>query len=223
MLCDRLYSAIVNEIEELSAFESEILKMISAVSVKAAKASVVELEMAMDTMAEYHSEFFSKFAVFKDSCKKFFECIERYRRLSAELGIKLKNYNLNALKYYESKFEQTLSGLRDLFSLMSLRLDTLRNREYLELQKRTSSLQMAATVIEFVAVFYYTMKIWEHFSVRKLPMQIEFFLLTAFTVLVVMLTEVVSDYVRRKKVGFRGKAILAMLFAVVVAMAMLSV
>ena len=204
-MCEDFLKKCLEEATSLSEFESEIFEKISSVSVSAVKADVLELERIMDEMAEWHSRFFSEFMKFKELNERLFEAIAGYERMCRELQIKPKSYEEErTLEYYESKFEQTLNGLRDLFSLMSLRLDTLRNREYLDLHRKTSSLQIAATVIEFVAVYYYTMKIWEHFSVKKLPLAVEFFLLFAFTVLVIMLTDVVGEYIRFGRVGLKG-------------------
>jgi hypothetical protein len=119
------------------------------------------------------------------------------------------------LKYFESKFEQTLNGIRDLFTLASLKLDTLRNREYLELQKRTSSLQAAAAIIEFVAVYYYTMKIWEHFlPIETVPKILSFLMLTFFTTSIVVYTEALSELIRERRVT-RGFVVVTFLLIII--------
>ena len=217
--CDVLVEKCIGVAASLSEFESGVLKKISSVSSIAVRADVADLERLMDEMSEWHSMFFSRFMEFKELNERLFEAMARYERICRDLQLRAKSYEeVRALEYYESKFEQTLNGLRDLFSLMSLRLDTLRNREYLDLHRKTSSLQIAATVIEFVAVYYYTMKIWEHFSAEKLPRAVEFLLLFAFTVLVILLTDVVGEYIRTGKVGFKGVAVITALVTVVAAM-----
>ena len=121
------------------------------------------------------------------------------------------------LKYFESKFEQTINGIRDLFTLVSLRLDMLRNKEYMNLQKRTSSLQ-AAAVIEFVAVYYYTLRIWEHFlPVAKVPSIVSFLMLTAFTTSIVVYTETISEIIREKRVT-RGFLIVTLLLIIILSL-----
>ncbi len=210
---------------EISSFESEVLKYIAKVSIDAVKRGVQELEEIMDELSEYHSQFFSMFASFREEKEKLYESLLRYEALCEELEVNLKSYEdkLRILKQYEEKFKQTLSGLRDLFSLMSLRLDALRNKEYFELQKKTSSLQMAAIAIEFVAVFYYTMKIWEHFSPKKLPLSIEFFLLFLFTTLVVTLTDTIGEFLRTERVSVKGVLVVVSLILTVAFMVYLSI
>ncbi|MCD6494104.1 MAG: hypothetical protein J7K36_10000, partial [Archaeoglobaceae archaeon] len=96
--------------------------------------------------------FFKKFIQYKDINEEIFTAITRFEAISRKMGDwfiekknELKDF-LENLKYFESKFEQTLGVIRDLFSLISIRLDMLRNREYMEMQKKTSSLQAAAVV-----------------------------------------------------------------------------
>ncbi len=210
---------------KISSFESEVLKYIAKVSIDAVKRGVRELEEIMDELSEYHSQFFSMFASFREENEKLYESILRYEALCEELEVNLRSYEdkLRILKQYEEKFKQTLSGLRDLFSLMSLRLDALRNKEYFELQKKTSSLQMAAIAIEFVAVFYYTMKIWEHFSPKKLPLSIEFLLLFLFTTLVVTLTDTIGEFLRTERVSVKGVLVVVSLILTVAFMVYLSI
>ncbi len=222
---ENYFEKCFNEAMNLSKFESNILKYISKVSLEAVRKNILDLEKTMDELSEYHSQFFSMFSRYRDAVERYYESLMRYENLTREIGIYLGSHEekLEILKRYEDKFKQTLSGLRDLFSLMSLRLDTLRNREYLELQKKTSSLQMAAIAIEFVAVFYYTMKIWEHFSPKKLPLSIEFILLFLFTTLVVTITDTIGEYMRSKKIGFIGYLTILLLILVLAIMTFLSV
>lgn len=69
------------------------------------------------------------------------------------------------------------------------------------MQRRTSSLQAAAVVIEFVAVFYYTLKIWDYFMpIDKLPEFATFGLLTVFTALIVFYTEALGEIIRERRI-----------------------
>ena len=78
----------------------------------------------------------------------------------------------------------------------------LRNKEYMEMQKRTSSLQAAAAIIEFVAVFYYTLKVWDYFMpIERMPKFLAFLLLSMFTTSVVVYTEVLAELVRERKIS----------------------
>ena len=104
------------------------------------------------------------------------------------------------MRNYESRFEQTLDGVRDALEVVHLRLEMFRSKENLELQKRTSALQAAAAIVEFVAVFYYTMKVWESFlPVKEMPPQISFLLLALFTTAVVIYTDVLAEFIRERK------------------------
>ncbi len=197
--------------QAISEEESEIIKKVSVLSDSAKRSiEVSELEHILSEVSTFHVDFFRKFMHFKDVNEEIFSSIIKFEAISRSMGdwfsekvTELRNSH-ESLKYYESKFEQTLNGVRDLFSLLSLRLDMLRNREYLELERRTSSLQAAAVVIEFIAVFYYTLKSWEYFMpVDKMPTYLSFLLLSIFTVSVVAYTEVLGELIREKKASLQ--------------------
>jgi hypothetical protein len=211
--------------EALSKEETEIIREISKLSEVAKKSSeVLELEEIVTEVSTHHTDFFRKFMHFKDINEELFSAITRFEVISKELDMFFEKFlefkeSVERLKYFESKFEQTLNGIRDMFSLISLRLDMLRNREYLELQKRTSSLQAATAVIEFVAVFYYTLKIWDHFMpIESLPNSISFLILTLFTALVVIYTDVLGEIIRERKVSWKFVATTFLLVFVVLLM-----
>jgi len=149
--------------EAISEEESEIIGGLSSLSDAARNSNISDLEEILSEVSKVHVDFFRKFMHFKDVNDGAFSAVTSFEAISREVDLFLDQASeiresLEVLKYLESKFEQTLSGIRDLFTLVSLRLDTLQNREYLNLQKRTASLQAAAAVIEFVAVYYYTLK-----------------------------------------------------------------
>jgi hypothetical protein len=212
--------------EMLSKEESEIIKEVSKLSDIAKKSSnVSELENILSEVSTHHVGFFRKFMHFKDVNEELFSAITKFEMISRNLGgwfvekiDKLKDFH-ERLRYFESKFEQTLNGIRDLFTLVSLRLDMLRNREYLDLQRRTASLQAAAAVIEFVAVFYYTLKIWEYFMpIEEIPAFVSFTLLTVFTALIVVFTEIFGELIRERKKSKRFVIMIAILIVVILLM-----
>lgn len=193
--------------EAMSKEETRIIREVSNLSHLANRSKdVSELEDILSEVSNMHMSFFGKFARFKDVNEEIFSSMVRFEAISRELGWyedKVREFKAlhQSLLYFESKFEQTLNGMRDLFSIISLQLDTMRNRENIDLQRRTSSLQAAAAIIEFVAVFYYTLKIWEYFlPIEELPGALAFLLLTGFTVSVVAYTELLAELVRFRKI-----------------------
>jgi hypothetical protein len=193
----------------ISEEESKIIQEVSRLSNIITKSNqITELEKILSEVQAYNMDFFRKFMQFKDINEEVFSSIVKSETISTEIGGLLKERVteqkelLENMKYFESKFEQTLNGIRDLFSLVSLRLDMLRNKENTELQARTSSLQAAAAIIEFVAVFYYTLKIWEYFRpLENTPLSVSFTLLLVFSILVVACTEVLGEYIRERTIS----------------------
>jgi len=206
----------------VSKEETEIITEVTRLSEVAKKAEdVSELEEILSEVSTVQIDFFKKFMNFKDINEELFSSIMEYDVFARLLGgwftekvDELKDY-FEKLKYFESKFEQTINGIRDLYTTVSLRLDMLRNREYLDLQRRTSSLQAAAVVIEFVAVYYYTMKIWEHFlPIEAVPGILSFLMLTSFTTSIVVYTEALSELIREKRIT-KGFVIVTFLLIII--------
>ncbi len=194
--------------EVMSKEETEIIREVSELASLANRhEDMAELERILSEVSNLHISFFKKFSRFKNVTEEIFSSIVKLEVISREIDgwykeriQEFKDYH-QSLLYFESKFEQTLNGLRDLFSIISLKLDTMRNRENIDLLRRTSSLQAAAAIIEFVAVFYYTLKIWDHFlPIENMPGSLTFILLTGFTVAVVACTEFLAELVRLKKI-----------------------
>lgn len=193
--------------ELISKEETDIINKVKNLSNEVKVSRVADLERISFEVTEFQMEFFKKFMDFKNINEDLFSAIVRYDAFSRKFGgwyleksAELKDL-FESLRYFESKFEQTNIAVRDLYSLVSLRLDMLRNSEFLEIQKRTSSLQAAAAIIEFVAVFYYTFRIWDHFlPIHDTPPQISFIILAAFTTSIVGYTEVIGELIREKKV-----------------------
>ena len=177
-----------------------------------------DLEGLLNDITSHHSELFEAFLEFKEISGELFSAIIRYEKLCESLSIAPRDFRreVEKMKYFESRFDQTLAGIRDVLNMISVKLDTLRNREYLELQRRTSALQAATAVIEFVAVFYYTLKIWSHFEhVKANP--ITFSLLMAFTTLIVLYTDAMGEVIRDRRIT-RKFVMLTLAIAFVVAM-----
>ncbi len=138
-------------------------------------------------------------------------------------GVKIK---FEYFKTLRENFEKTLDRLSEIFQMTSLRLDAIRNEEFLDLQRRTSALQVAGGVIEFVAVFYYTLKAWVYFvDLEDVPRILTFLLLTTFTIIVVWLTEGISEVVMERKISKKVVALsvlLGIVFALMINVTYLS-
>lgn len=197
-------------VSHLADRETKIVREVIKLSEEARTLDPERLEEVSFEVSAMRAEFFSGYMHFKDVVEEIFSTILRAERISNFLGGMLEDEieemktELERLKYYESSFEQTLAGVRDALDAVHLRLEMLRGKENLELQKRTSALQAAAAIIEFVAVYYYTMKIWENFlPVEEIPATISFSLLFAFTTTVVILTEAIGEYIKDKKITMK--------------------
>ncbi len=194
--------------EHLSERESEIVRELMILSEEAKTLNEEKLEEISMKISELRTSFFTSYLRLKGTFERAFESITHARTLSLYLDGFLKEKvnellnELNVLRNYESRFEQTLNGVRDALNVVHLRLEMLRSKENLELQKRTSALQAAAAIVEFVAVFYYTMKVWETFlPVEEMPPQISFLLLAFFATAVVVYTDVLAEFIREKKLN----------------------
>jgi hypothetical protein len=212
--------------DTLSKEETRAIDKIVRLSHQATKSNdLSELERISFELSEIHVDFYRKFMRFKDAIEEMFSSMTKFETISVIMGgflieksIEMRD-QFERLKYYESKFEQTLVGGRDVFNIVNLRLDTLRNKENLELQKRTSSLQAAAAIIEYVAVFYYTLKIWEDFlPVDKMPGYLSFSLLVIFTTTVVAYTETLGGYIRTREISKKFMILTIMLFTTLLLM-----
>jgi len=204
--------------------ETKIVREVIKLSEEAKTLDAKRLEELSFELSSMRAEFFSGYMNFKDVVEEIFSAILRAERISNFLGGMLEEEmsemktELERMKYYESSFEQTLAGVRDALDVVHLRLEMLRGKENLELQKRASALQAAAAIIEFVAVYYYTMKIWENFlPVEEMPSIISFSLLFAFTTIVVILTEAIGEYIKDRKVTMR-LALLSILLLITLAL-----
>ena len=196
--------------KHLAEKETKIVREITKLSEEAKTLNPERLEELSFEVSGMRAKFFSSYMHFKDAVEEIFSAISSAESISNFLGGMLEEKlremkpELERMKYYESSFEQTLSGVRDALDVVHLRLEMLRGKENLELQKRTSALQAAAVIIEFVAVYYYTLKVWEDFlPVKEMPSTISFSLLFAFTTVVVILTDAIGEYIKERKVTIR--------------------
>jgi len=194
-------------VSHLVSRETKIVREVMKLSEIAKTMDPEKLEEVSFNVSSMRTEFFSGYMHFKEIVEEVFSAILRAERISKFLDGMLEEEiagmkkELERMKYHESSFEQTLEGVRDALYLLHLRLEMLRGKENLELQKRTSALQAAAAVIEFVAVSYYTLKIWESYlPVKYMPATISFSLLIAFTTIVVILTDAIGEYIKDRKV-----------------------
>lgn len=215
--------------EQLADKETEIVREVIKLSEEAKVAEPEKLEELSFEVSDLRTSFFTSFMHFKDTIEEIFSALSRGTAISSStLGgllseqIQELRLELETLSYYESRFEQTLSGVRDALNVVHLRLEMLRGKENLELQKRTSALQAAAAIIEFVAVYYYTLKIWESFlPVKNLPPYLSFTLLAIFTTLVVIYTDALGEYIRERRIGAKFAILTILLLITLVMMALL--
>ncbi|WP_456369548.1 hypothetical protein [Geoglobus sp.] len=214
--------------EHLSRDETAIISDTVRILEGAGKMEISVLEKLALELSSLKAGFFSSYMTFKDENEEIGLAILRARKISRLLGNLLSEwvdelvFELESLKYYETSFEQTLSGVRDALETVHLRLEMLHRGENLELQKRTSSLQAAAAIIEFVAVFYYSMGIWDKYiGLHGFPKWVTFTLLTLLSGVVVFYTEVIGEYLSEGKAGKKLAITTALLLLTLVFMVLL--
>ncbi len=216
--------------EHLTNDETAIISDTARILEGAALMEISALENLALELSSLKAKFFTSYMTFKDENEEIGSAIMRARRVSRQLGNLLSEwiedlvFELDSLKYYESSFEQTLVGVRDALETVHLRLEMLHRGENLELQKRTSSLQAAAAIIEFVAVFYYSMGIWDKYiGLSNYPKWVTFALLTILSAVVVFYTEVIGEYLSERKLGKKFLLSTAVLLITLLLMFMLPV
>ncbi|MET1124008.1 MAG: hypothetical protein ABWW66_01935 [Archaeoglobaceae archaeon] len=206
--------------------ERSILAEVARLTKEAERADRVELESLPFRVTEMRSDFFSSYMQFRDALGELQSSVYRAEVISTELGgllaemIEELKFELEKLSLLSANFRDTLEGIENTLDVVHLRIEMIRGEENLELQRRTSALQAAAAVIEYVAVFYYTMKIWESFlPVKDMPEYASFTILAFFSLLVVLYTEALGDYLVERRVTKKLVAETAMLVAILVLMA----
>lgn len=192
------YSNIIHNYERIVSEELKTL-------IKIERTEEIEtFENLIENVYQRHTEFLNWISSFKRLETEFFKSFIAFKSLAGDkLSDIIRDFELR-YDYYKTLregFERTLDRLNELFQMLSLKLDTMRNKEYLEMQRKTSALQVAAGIIEFVAVFYYTLKSWEYFvDLEDVPKHLSFTLLMIFTTSVVWLTDVLGESIAKKKI-----------------------
>ena len=214
--------------EHLSKEETKIIKETMKILEKAKLKNVGLLEELAMNVSHLKAPLFTAYMSFKDEVEEISSSLIRAKMISKEMGdflqewISTIEFEVENLRHFESSFNQTLMAVNDALQVVHLTLEMFQRKEYLELEKRTSNLQAAAAVIEFVAVFYYTLKIWQVFlPIENLPSSLAFSLLAAFTALVVYLTDAIGEFLSRKKLGKKLPILLVSLAVIVTLMAFL--
>ncbi len=169
---------------------------------------VRELESLAFEISQLRSGFFSSVVQLRNVFGEAYGSLLMAKAISSHLGgllaerIDELQARLSEVEYAISGFNQTLNAVRDALDVVHLQLEMLQRKENVELQRRTSALLAAAAVIEFVAVFYYTMGIWKTFApVDARPAA--FGLLAAFSTLVVACTEAIGEAIVNRRIGLR--------------------
>lgn len=211
--------------KDLNRKSDKLIKKLNEISNIAKKSdSISELERIVSDLSTLQLELFTKFSTFKEYNEEIFSSLNKTEYLVRKFFPNTKSLNLKVqnikdrfeyLRYTESLISQTIDGVRDVLTLIKLRLDILRNREFVEIQKslnkssvqnvemqkKTTSLQAAAVVIEFVAVFYYTLKSWEHFlrdTLFTTPPLLRFLILLIFTFSVIYFTKILAKSIEKR-------------------------
>ncbi|AIY90316.1 hypothetical protein [Geoglobus acetivorans] len=197
-----------NRGEFLSKEETKIIDRTVRILENAGTMDISVLEDLAFELSSLKGKFISRYMKFKDEIEEIGQSLIRFKSLSRKYGHFLYELTpeyedvLSNLRYYEMSFDQTLRSVRDSLETIHLKLESIQRRETLELQKRTSALQVAAAVIEFIVVFYYTMGIWSKYAdLSMLPKWLSLLTLTVLSATVPLLTEAFGEYLLERRVG----------------------
>ncbi len=209
----------------LTKEETKIINKITEILEGAKSLSISRLEELAFSVSSMKGTFFSSYMRYKDELEEIAYCLIRAQKLSESIGGLLKGEieelkrELGILRQFESSFESTLNGVRDALDTIHLRLEGLHRKEYIEMQRKTSSLQAAAAVIEFIAVFYYTLGIWSKYAnLSAIPKWITFSLLTSLSFLVVAYTEIFGEIITNRKLDKKFYVVTILTALTVIAM-----
>lgn len=160
------------------------------------------------TLAQKRDSFFVTYSDFISKANKAEVAISNAKFFSSKIGnfmfeeVSRLEFELLEVKKYSENFEKVLKELENRLNLVYLQIEVERRKNELELNRRTSAITAAAVVIEFVAVAYYSLKIWESYlPVEKIPKILSFLLLIFFTISVIILTESIGNYLLERKKG----------------------
>jgi hypothetical protein len=102
----------------------------------------------------------------------------------------------------EKSISYAIKNVNTAIDTVRTNVDLLRSRENIYLQKEAVSFQVAAGVLEFIIVFYYSIASWEHIigteRIEFIPPQIRFITIFTFALLSVALTHFVGESFREK-------------------------
>jgi len=211
--------------EYLTREETKIINKTTEILEGARSLSIAKLEELAFSVSSLKGVFFSAYMRYKDELEEISYRLIRAERLSKKIGsllyseIQEMREELEILKYFESSFESTLNGVRDALDTIHLKLESLHRKEDLEMQRKTSSLQAAAAVIEFIAVFYYSLGIWNKYAdLSAVPKWITFSLLTSLSILVVIYTEIIGEILTKREFERKFYIVTGMIVLVVFGM-----
>ncbi|MEM0203819.1 MAG: hypothetical protein QXO16_06885 [Archaeoglobaceae archaeon] len=178
----------------------------------------IELARERDSFFIVYSNFVAKVDEAETSIASARFFVERLGGFIKEEVARLENSAKVAKKFAE-ECERVLREIENRFNMIYLQIEMERRKEEFEIGKKTSAITAAAVVIEFVAVAYYSLKIWESYlPIEKLPRILSFSLLMSFTLSVVFLTEAIGSYLKEKRIKklFLSSAILASMLALMI-------
>ncbi len=108
---------------------------------------------------------------------------------------------LNMLKDELARIEIDLDRAKKLIDIIQTKTNLELNKEILKLQKRGYTFRVAASFIEFVVVFYYTLAAWKTISKNfvYIPTAVKLFLVGMLSVSIVFITHHIAQYISEKK------------------------
>lgn len=171
------------------------------------KKEEIDLEDYAMELAKKRDEFFVVYSNFVAKLDKAENAIASARYFSDKLGGFIKEEiakledSVKVVKVFAREYERVLREIENKFNMLYLQIEIERRREELEIGRTTAAITAAAVVIEFVAVAYYSLKVWESYlPVEKLPKVLSFSLLIFFTFSVILLTNAIGSYLKEGKI-----------------------
>ncbi|RMF91038.1 MAG: hypothetical protein D6733_02320 [Methanobacteriota archaeon] len=107
---------------------------------------------------------------------------------------------IKTLKEDETSISYAIKNTKTAIDTVRTNVDLLRSRENILLQEKGVSYQVAAAVLEFIIIFYYSIASWEHLigahRMELIPPTLRFISIFLFTTLAVVLTHYVGESYR---------------------------
>lgn len=137
----------------------------------------------------------------------------------------------NIFTYYKNRYQKyvdlfdrdkmdmrtILKNTRTAIDLLQARIELFRGKETVGLQRDLVALQVAAGVIEFVVIFYYSIKSWEavtsKYVFETISSIVKIFSVTLFSVSIVTATHFFAESVKHKKIN--SKLIIFIVLAII--------